>query len=178
MGTEAEPATFADLENRTDRTELINGVIVTVTPATYAQARITLRLGRMIDEYVRAKGLGGDVLAGDPGFIWDEHNVRAPDVAYLSADQVRLAPATGFMPFSPALAVEVVSPGDRWTEVRIKVRGWLAHGSRLVWIVDPQDRTVEVQAANSAPRELGVADTIAGGTVLPGLALRVSDIFA
>jgi Uma2 family endonuclease len=178
MGTEAVLATVADLEQRTDRTELINGVIVTMTPASFAHARITLTIGSMIRDYVRGNGLEGEVLAGDPGFIWDEHNVRAPDVAYLPADQVRKAPATGFMPFSPAMAVEVVSPSDRWTEVRIKVRGWLAHGTRLVWIIDPHDRTVEVMAPDADPRDLGMADTIDGGDVLPGLALRVADIFA
>ncbi len=178
MGTEAILATVADLEQRSDRTELINGVIVTMTPASFAHARITLNIGSMIRDYVRSNGLEGEALAGDPGFIWDEHNVRAPDVAYLTAEQVRKAPATGFMPFSPALAVEVVSPGDRWTEVRIKMRGWLAHGTRLVWIIDPQDGTVEVIAPDEAPRELGTADSIDGGDVLPGLALRVADIFA
>ena len=88
-----------------------------------------------------------------------------------------LAPDTGYMPFCPALVVEVVWPDDRWTEIRSKVRGWLKHGSRLVWVADPADSTVEVHELGKPVRELGAGDRIDAGTVLPGFRAKIADLF-
>jgi len=179
MTTKAALATIADLEQHPGRAELIHGELIEMSPTGFAHARVTLIIGSLLRTFVKGHAVPGEVLVGDPGFIWDEQNVRAPDVAYLDAEQVSRAPERGFMPFSPALAIEVVSPGDRWTEVRAKVRGWLAHGTRMVWIVDPCDHTVEVVVLGTAsPRELTVADTIDGGAVVPGFSVQVSEFFA
>ena len=47
----------------------------------------------------------------------------------------------------------------------------------MVWLVDSDERQVEIQRAGEAPRTLHSDDLIEGGALLPGFRLRVRDIF-
>lgn len=77
---------------------------------------------------------------------------------------------------APDLAVEILSPEDRLTRVHRKLRFHLAHGVRLVWLVDPDRRTVTVMEPPNLTRVLAEHETLDGGTVLPGFACPVRDI--
>jgi Uma2 family endonuclease len=83
----------------------------------------------------------------------------------------------GFIDGAPTLAVEIVSPGDLWSEVEDKVRLYLEKGSRAVWIVDPQTRTIEVRTTQAAPRIYRADDTLTGDEILPGFELQITDVF-
>jgi Uma2 family endonuclease len=59
-----------------------------------------------------------------------------------------------------------------------KVTMYLQAGLRLVWLVDPAERTVTVFRPDAALKLLGEGDTLDGGDVLPGFSVPVADIFA
>jgi hypothetical protein len=81
-----------------------------------------------------------------------------------SAGRVGHGPAAG--PGAPDLAVEVLSPNDRTPEVLAKVSDYLAAGSRLVWVADPVNETVQVFRSPLAPRVLEGQDALEGEEVL------------
>ena len=54
---------------------------------------------------------------------------------------------------------------------------WLRHGVRLVWLVHPATRAVEVHHGGSRGPTLVDGNTLDGGDVLPGFTCAVSDIF-
>lgn len=171
-------ATIADLEQHPGRSELIDGEIIEMAPAGFEHGRAMLRIGHLLLTYTEANRIPGAVLAGDPGFILDEQNVRAPDVAYLDAERCALAPKRGYMRCVPNLAVEVVSPGDSYTETLEKARMWLRRGVALVWVVDPASQTAEIHAQGQPVHHLEVTDRVDGGGVLPGFACLLGDFFA
>ena len=175
MSTSIARATIADLEAFPGRCEFIDGEIIVMAPASPEHGRVTSRVDRVLGAYADKKG--GEVLTGDVGFIWDENTIRAPDVAYLDAKRSKMIPSRGYMAQMPNLVVEVVSPNDNWSEVKQKVRGWLEHGVSLVWVVDPETKTVEVHAAGKPVTELMNSQQIDGGAVLPGFKARVSSFF-
>jgi Uma2 family endonuclease len=74
--------------------------------------------------------------------------------------------------------VEVISPHDRYSEVDEKVATWLAHGTRIVLVVNPRWRTVLVHRLDQPPRLLTEEDTVDGEDVVPGWRLSVRDIFS
>lgn len=177
MTTILAAATIADLEQHSGRCELIDGEIFEMAPAGFEHARSVAVISRILANFLEQAGLSGAVLAGDPGFIIDDQNVRAPDVAYLSAERMAEAPQRGFMRFMPNLAVEVVSPGDTHSEVTAKARMWVRVGVELVWIADPRNRTVEVYRRGRDVLVLDESVTIDGGDVLPGFSSPVEAFF-
>jgi Uma2 family endonuclease len=82
---------------------------------------------------------------------------------------------SGFLPLTPDLAIEVQSPGDRQRELLDKVGEYLQAGSRLVWVIDPEARTVTVYESASHVATLREDDVLDGGDVLPGFRCRPSD---
>ena len=74
----------------------------------------------------------------------------------------------GFMPLAPDLVAEVVSPSNSYSSVEEKALRWLDAGCRMVLVVDPETRTVQVY--RSADRIM-VLDQQAGldsDDVVPG----------
>jgi Uma2 family endonuclease len=80
----------------------------------------------------------------------------------------------GYLPIPPDLAVEVVSPGDSWTEVEETVEEFLTAGVKVVWVLDPKRKTVKVYPDEKTLRE---NDTLDGGGVLPGFVVPVWRLF-
>jgi Uma2 family endonuclease len=111
----------------------------------------------------------------------DASRKRRPDVAYVSfarwpAD--RPMPARGDVwDVVPDLAVEVISPSNPAQESVQKVREYFEAGVSLVWLVYPVDRLVYIYGSPTEIRVLTAADTLDGGTVLPGFKLSLNLLF-
>jgi Uma2 family endonuclease len=168
-------AVIAALAERQDRCELVEGEIIAVSPPSFTHGRVAARISQLLMNFTDR--VGADVVVVyDSGFIWDERNVRAPDVAVVAARDAAAAPVTGFSAFAPVVVVEVVSPNDSWREVHMKAQGWLAHGAKSVWVVDPEDRLVVVHQPDRTQRELRAEDMLVDAA-LPGFTCLVGDFF-
>jgi Uma2 family endonuclease len=135
--------------------------------------------GRYIDIHVSENDLGA-VFSGDTGFILarDPDIVRGPDIAFVRKD--RLPPVEqqeGFLELAPDLAVEVISPSDRMSDVLDKVAEYLESGTRLVVLVAPRRKELMLYGADRSIRVLTIEDTFEGGDVLPGISMPVAAIF-
>ena len=162
------------------RHELIDGVLTTMPPTGDEHGGVTVNLTTPLDVFVRANRLGR-VYAAETGY-WLSRNpdlVRAPDVSFVTQDRVEAAGRIrGFREGAPDLAVEVLSPDDRPSQVARKVTDWLTHGTRMLIVVDPKRRRVRVHRPEAPVVELGEDDMLDGGDVLPGWELPVREIFA
>ena len=78
----------------------------------------------------------------------------------------------------PDLAVEVLSEGNTVPEMDRKRREYFRAGVRLVWLVDPEARTVAVFTGPDQHSTLGETDLLDGGAVLPGFTLSLAELFA
>ncbi|SNS29837.1 Putative restriction endonuclease [Geodermatophilus pulveris] len=96
-------------------------------------------------------------------------------LAFVRADRVPDADTSGFPALAPDLVVEVVSPSDRATQVTAEALEWLHAGVRLVWVVDPETRTVTAYRPDGV-RVLRGEDTLDGGDVLPGSGLPLAEL--
>jgi Uma2 family endonuclease len=160
-----------------ERLELVRGELVEMPPVGEEHGGSTLLLGSWIVSFVRKNKLGkagaewGFILSRDPDVV------RAPDVAFVSKSRLKPGRRKGYFEGAPDLAVEVVSPSDRFGDVQEKVHEYLDAGSRLVWVVDPGRRTVTVWRPNRQAREFRANQKVAGEEVLPGFSFRVNDLF-
>ncbi len=161
------------------RGELIQGVFCEMTPGGEGHGKYGANLLIEVGSFVRRRRLG-TMFNAETGF-WLERGpdtVRAPDLAFTSAERLPLdAHHRGYSQVVPDLAVEVRSPNDSRPEVHDKARMWLSHGVRLVWVVHPDTRTVDVHRADEPVATLGDDAALDGHDVLPGFACPVSAIF-
>ena len=161
------------------RYELVSGELRTMSPPGLTHGVLMLRLGGLLEAYVREHKLGL-AAGGDAAFILarDPDTVRGPDVAFIRQERLAANPPTdGFWPGAPDLAVEILSPGDRIREVNEKVEAWLEAGVRMVWVVDPDRRTVTVHRPAAGIETLTEDADLDGRDVLPGFRCRVADLF-
>ncbi|MGD0899495.1 MAG: Uma2 family endonuclease [Thermoguttaceae bacterium] len=160
------------------RCELLRGELVMMSPAGSEHGVVVVRVTGPLNAFVRQHSLG-EVLGAETGFKIGHRpdTVRAPDVAFVSRDRWPPQAPKGFFPGAPDLAVEVISPGDRASEVLAKVEDWLDAGCRAVWVVDPETRTVAVYHGRTAVEVLRVGDHLDGGELLPDFRLAVAEIF-
>src|SRR3990172_1228054 len=127
--------------------ELIEGRVVLMSPTGLRHGRHEIRFGKHLDDFVSQHNLGV-VAVGEVG-IYIRRNpdtVRAADVAFIS--HTRLAQQkqpSGFLEIAPELVVEIMSPDDRWSEVKQKLREYFSIGVKLIW-VRSEEHTSELQS--------------------------------
>lgn len=161
------------------RYELVKGELREMSPASSRHGRVAMRLGSLLEQFVRKNKLGA-VYAAETGFKLREtpDTVRAADVAFIAQERI---PAEGepedFWAIAPDLVVEVVSPYDTAVEVQDKVTDWLQAGCRLVWVVYPNTQTVTEYRSLAEARVLTAAQNLEGGQVVPGFSCLVSELF-
>ena len=162
------------------RYELVRGELRKMAPAGLRHGTSAENIVASLLPHVRANNLGrvplaetGFLLATNPG------QVRVPDVVFVSRERFEeVGPVEGFFPGPPDLAIEVISPYDRYSEVEEKVSDWLAAGTLMVVVVEPRRRTASVRLPGQEPITLNEQDTLDGGDVVPGWSMPVADIFA
>jgi len=177
------PITAEELYSLPDddmRHELLLGCLLTEPPAGYRHGRIWGRIYVLLDEFARSRGLG-EVVASDVGFILarSPDTVRAPDVAFVSKERLlTFRDRSMYFPGPPDLAVEVLSPSERSGTIHGKVADYLAAGTKLVWLIDPEAQSVSVYRSLLVPRILSGDQELTGEEILPGLSIKVSDLFS
>jgi Uma2 family endonuclease len=160
------------------RCELVRGEVVMMSPAGSEHGGVIGNISAIVWNHVKSNRLGR-TFGAETGFIIGRNpdTVRAPDVAFVRKERLSGKLPRGFFPGAPDLAVEVVSPGDRASEMLAKAQEWLAAGCRLVWVADPKTRSVSVYRSLRDIIVLTVADVLSGDDVLPGFSVPVSEIF-
>jgi Uma2 family endonuclease len=165
--------------------ELVQGRLVRMSPSGLRHGGIGMTLGAALRAFAGDRGLGL-VVGAETGFHLsrpgEPDTVLAPDAAFLAADRVPPEDSrdwVGFPHIAPDLVLEVASPSQHRPELAAKARLWLKAGVRLVWIVWPAQRQVDVWeiGAPGAPQTLSSSDELTGGDVLPGFSFPLATLW-
>jgi Uma2 family endonuclease len=161
--------------------ELVKGRLIQMPPAAADHGETSGDLGTELGLYARTHG--GHSYAAETGFNLTlpgeaEETILSPDAAYIR-DEVVPKDRHGFVGRAPDLAVEIASPSQFRAEMEGKVHLWLARGCRLVWLVWPRYKTIEVwHPGDTVPRQtLRPGDELDGGEILPDLHYPVARAF-
>jgi Uma2 family endonuclease len=163
--------------------ELVDGNLVERHMGSESSA-IAMAIGIILGTFVKARR-AGHLFTTDCGyqcFPNQPGKVRKPDISFVATGRLPAERVPqGYMTIAPDLAIEVLSPGDLAYEVDEKVAEYLAAGVKLIWIVSPKTRTVQIHRPASATRgaisvvaESGVID---GEDILPGFSSPVAEFF-
>lgn len=164
-----------------DRTwELEQGRIIEVSRAGIKHCATCWLLAHLLGIYSFQRGRGF-ATTNDCGIVvkQDPDTVRGPDLMYFDriVEHDSLPVKWAGEGFVPALIVEVLSPNDRLHKTLARSQEYLNLGVPLVWMIDPELRSVSVYRANQFPQVLDNSDELVAEDILPGFRCRVSDLF-
>jgi Uma2 family endonuclease len=161
-----------------NRYELVRGELVMMTPAGPKHGKFASRLDRAIGNYVETHNLG-EVYTAEPGFQLQAEplTIRAPEVAFVQRLRIPAGEPAGFWSLAPDLVVEIISPSETAQDVHEKVKDYLRAGTRLIWLVYPDNETVMEYRAPEQARVLTADDDLQGGDVLPGFRHPLKQLF-
>ncbi|MEM9153817.1 MAG: Uma2 family endonuclease [Cyanobacteria bacterium P01_F01_bin.33] len=104
---------------------------------------------------------------------------RVPDAAWVRRDRweaLTSAQQQGYLPLAPDFVIELRSPSDDLEPLRAKMLEYLDNGVRLGWLLNPQDRQVEIYRVGRAVEILEEPAQLFGETVLPGFVFNTRQI--
>lgn len=151
-----------------------------VTRRNRKHSRTESRIAQLIRNWLDAQPMPrGDVYSGEAGFRLSPASSVGVDVAFAPAEVVAAQDENeSFVVGAPLLAVEILSPSDKHEEITEKVEEYLKAGVKLVWLVDPDFRTVQVFQPEQEPELFNIKHTLHADPHLPGFAVPVASIFA
>ncbi len=182
MTTTSDLLTAEDLmrlHSKGVRGELVRGVLNETIASGVEHGEIVMQLGLLLGNFVVPRRLGR-LIGSDAGVLLERSpdTVREPDIAFISAERLPLRQrVTGYAEVAPDLVVEIMSPTDSADALQDKARMWLTHGVKLVWVIHPDQRRVDVHRLEQPVERLNEHDQLDGLEALPGFHCPVASIF-
>jgi Uma2 family endonuclease len=171
---------FAKLPDPVDgsKQELVRGEVITMPPPSFVHGKVQGRVYFVLETFDRTANQGHVVLETGVNTEVDPDTVRGPDVAFWKYSRL---PADShpevYAKVPPDLCVEVLSPSSTKQKMNRKIREYFASGVGMVWIVDPDQRTVTIYRQPGEGRVLWDDATLTGEDVLPGFSCPVAELF-
>ena len=176
MSLKGFEAFLARPENISRRFELIDGEPVEKM-VSEVHGILVMYLGAMLVNYTLAQPLARVTTEVHHYAPQAPQTVYQSDIAVTRYDRA-LPPSEGVaVPLMPDLAIEVKSPSNTYKELREKADYYLTHGSKLVWLILPSQRLIEVYRIESDLDILTDANMLDGEDILPGFQLSVQTLF-
>ena len=176
--------TNADVESMPDdgnRYELIDGELYVSAAPSFLHQTILANIMFAFRDYLRDHPIGR--ITPGVGVIFDDYDGVIPDLVFATRESMTRTLAAGRFRAAPEIVIEILSPGT--SNIRrdrhVKLSLYNANGVEECWIVDPENRSVEINRRNEAgdlvlERNLNDRDELTS-VVLPGFNLRVDTFF-
>ena len=121
----------------------------------------------------------GKVFDSSTGFKLPNDAVRSPDVSWISLFKWNALSATQrkkYLPLAPDFVIELMSPTDSLNELQNKMKEYMNCGVRLGWLINPEDRQVEIYRHSKDTEILDNPQSLSGEDVMPSLIVDLSEI--
>lgn len=154
--------------------ELLDGELIMVPAPNLEHQRIGTRLGVLLHTFVQENNLG-EVFHAPCDVVLSDTDVVQPDLLFVSHERAHLLLGGDNVRGAPDLVVEILSPSTAGRDRTLKRALYAKHGVKEYWLVDPDARTVEVDAS-AAVALYGEGQTMTS-PALAGFTADLSEIF-
>ncbi len=180
MATSTTPITLAEFERLLDETggpkrELIEGEVFELTFPQRAHSRAQQAINRALAQYLDGNPIGE--IGSEWGFRLsrDPDTLVGPDLYFLTTERAGQA-SWGWMEGAPDLAIEIISPSERFGDIRHKVDLYIKAGARQVWLIYPEACEAQVYGSDGSARILGAKDSLEAPELLPGFIVSIEEV--
>ncbi len=178
LRTNLTPEQF-EMMSGTRGVELVDGDLKELNmgaESSYVSGELMFLIGKVI----RAGNLG-HIFPPDAMyqcFPLKPKSVRKPDVSFVRSGRFpNNRPPRGIIYLVPDLVVEVISPNDTYYDVEDKLNDYLLVKVPLIWVVNPDCRSVHTYLADGTVRRYTAEEELTGEPLFPGFRVRVADLF-
>jgi len=180
MKTETLKFTYEDYLKLTTysdkRYEILEGELYMVPSPNTRHQRISRNLEFILYRFVEERGLG-EILYAPYDVILSFTDVTQPDIIYVSKERAEVITEKN-IEGAPDLVIEILSPSSQERDRDIKKKVYAKAGVREYWIVDPEEKAVEVYRMGKKGYTLSgrFFDKLTSST-FPGLVINLLEIF-
>ena len=165
-------------ELRVERTSA--GDIVIMPPAGFESGHRNNELSRQLGNWA-LNDRRGQAFDSNTGYLLPSGAAYAPDASWVlqsRLDKLTRDEKRKFPRLCPDFVIELMSPSDRLSKAKAKMREWIENGVQLGWLLDPDHRTVYVYRPDREPEQLVNPDRLAGEGPVAEFVLVLADIWA
>ncbi|GAC1461248.1 MAG: Uma2 family endonuclease [Chamaesiphon sp.] len=122
----------------------------------------------------------GKAFDSSTGFILPNGANRSPDASWVSRERwkaLTLEQKGTFANVCPDFVVELRSSSDSLQSLQTKMQEYIDNGARLGWLIDPQNRRVEIYQPGVDVEVLENPTELFGENVLPGFVLNLRRVW-
>lgn len=155
------------------------GELIIVPPTGGTSGSRNSNLSYQLEGWNLASG-GGKTFDSNTMFVLPNGAKRMPDASWIRCDRwnaLTQQQQDGYPPLCPDFVVELRSPTDSLEELQAKMREYMENGARLGWLINPQQRQVEIYRQGKQVEVLQAPQTLSEEEVLPGFILSLERIF-
>ncbi|EGJ29681.1 MULTISPECIES: Uma2 family endonuclease [Moorena] len=154
------------------------GDLIIMLPTGGNTGRRNIKLSTQLELWSSQMKLGV-AFDSNTGFQLPNGANRSPDVSWVKRERwegLTSEEQDKFVPLCPDFVLELRSPSDSLKMVQAKLREYMENGTRLGWLIDPQNKVVEIYRPNQEVEIIQSPKTLSGEDVLPEFTLDLSEI--
>jgi Uma2 family endonuclease len=161
--------------------ELDKGELIVMQPPGWMHGIVQGAVAEALRQAARKAGSG--IVVTECGFRLAPDVVHAPDVAFIRKERRTEMVPGSYCEFSPDLAIEIVAriqeatPDDNAARLLRKIDRYLAAGTSIVWVMNPDSVTVTICRKSGVFRTLTADELIDAPELLPGFSIQVRTLF-
>lgn len=177
-GEQFETLALANPDLRLERTS--QGELIVNPPAGGESGSRNLSISTQVGNWCELNEDLGEGFDSSTGFILPNGARRSPDASWVSRARWEALTAKerkGFVPLCPDFVVELRSASDSLSSLQAKMREYMDNGARLGWLIDPQNRQVEIYRQQAEVEILINPTELSGEDVLPGFVLNMRRVW-
>jgi len=167
----------ANLDLRIERTVI--GELLVMPPSSERMGKASAKLINRLNTW-NCQTQMGRVFSSSTKFNLPKGGDRSSDAAWVKLECWESLSVEGqeqFPPICPDFVVELRSHTASLNSLQAKMKEYLASGLRLGWLIDPQNRRVEIYRLGQEVEVLQSPAMLLGKDVLPGFILELQGIF-
>jgi len=184
LALQVTPEQFAALAaaNRDLKLErTATGELIVTPPTGGKSGKRNLSISGQLSHWYEANEGLGEAFDSSTGFELPNGANRSPDASWVSKERwesLTLEQRESLVPLCPDFVIELRSRTDSLMVLRSKMQEYIDNGAQLGWLIDPQNKRVEIYRVGQAVEVLENPSALSGEAVLPGFTLTLKRIWA